>query len=140
MLKINSNITIKTNEIRFDFVRSSGPGGQNVNKVASAAQLRFDIRNSTSIPEAVKPRLIKLAGKRVTSDGILVLDARTSRSQSQNREEALERLKSLLLEALHKPKPRRKTKPTAASIEKRLKNKKNRGSVKRLRMDVKEGD
>ena len=140
MLKINSNITIKTNEIRFDFVRSSGPGGQNVNKVASAAQLRFDIRNSTSIPEAVKPRLIKLAGKRVTSDGILVLDARTSRSQSQNREEALERLKSLLLEALHKPKPRRKTKPTAISIEKRLKNKKNRGSVKRLRMDVKEGD
>ena len=140
MLKINSNITIKTNEIRFDFVRSSGPGGQNVNKVASAAQLRFDIRNSTSIPEEIKPKLIKLAGKRVTSDGILVLDARTSRSQSQNREEALERLRSLILEALHKPNPRRKTKPTPASIEKRLRNKKARGSVKRLRGNVKKED
>ncbi len=140
MLEINSNITIKSSELHFDFVRSSGPGGQNVNKVASAVQLRYDIRNSTSIPEEIKPKLMKLAGKRVTSDGILVIDARTSRSQSQNREEALERLRSLILKALHKPKPRRKTKPTRASIEKRLRNKKARGKVKRLRGDVKDDD
>ena len=140
MLEINSDITIKTAEIRFDFVRSSGPGGQNVNKVASAAQLRFDIRNSTSIPDEIKPRLIKLAGKRVSSEGILLIDARTSRSQSQNRTEALERLKSLILKALHKPKPRRKTKPTAASKEKRLRSKKIRGNLKRLRGNVKDDD
>ena len=140
MLEINSIITIKSSELHFDFVRSSGPGGQNVNKVASAAQLRFDIRNSTSIPEGIKPKLIKLAGKRVTSEGILVLDARTSRSQSQNREEALDRLRSLILRALHIPKPRRKTKPTRASIEKRLRNKKARGKVKRLRGDVEVDD
>ena len=140
MLEINSDITIKTAEIRFDFVRSSGPGGQNVNKVASAAQLRFDIRKSTSIPDEIKPRLIKLAGKRVSSEGILLIDARTSRSQSQNRTEALERLKSLILKALHKPKPRRKTKPTAASKEKRLRSKKIRGNLKRLRGNVKDGD
>ena len=140
MLEINADITIKTAEIRFDFVRSSGPGGQNVNKVASAAQLRFDIRNSTSIPDEIKPRLIKLAGKRVNSEGILLIDARTSRSQSQNRAEALERLKSLILKALHKPKPRRKTKPTAASKEKRLRSKKMRGNLKRLRGNVKDGD
>ena len=140
MLEINSNITIRSSELHFDFVRSSGPGGQNVNKVASAVQLRFDLRNSTSIPEEIKPELLKLAGKRVTSDGIIVLDARTSRSQSQNREEALKRLKALILKALHKPKPRRKTKPTRASIEKRLKNKKNRGRVKRLRGDVRDDD
>ena len=140
MLEINADITIKTAEIRFDFVRSSGPGGQNVNKVASAAQLRFDIRNSTSIPDEIKPRLIKLAGKRVNSEGILLIDARTSRSQSQNRAEALERLKALILKALHKPKPRRKTRPTAASKEKRLRSKKIRGNLKRLRGNVKDDD
>ncbi|TFB11855.1 aminoacyl-tRNA hydrolase [Candidatus Marinimicrobia bacterium MT.SAG.3] len=140
MLEINSDITIKTAEIRFDFVRSSGPGGQNVNKVASAVQLRFDIRNSTSIPDEIKQRLIKLAGKRVNSEGILLIDARTSRSQSQNRAEALERLKTLILKALHKPKPRRKTRPTAASKEKRLRNKKARGNLKRLRGNVKDDD
>ena len=140
MLEINSDITIKTAEIRFDFVRSSGPGGQNVNKVASAVQLRFDIRNSTSIPDEIKQRLIKLAGKRVNSEAVLLIDARTSRSQSQNRAEALERLKSLILKALHKPKPRRKTKPTAASKEKRLRSKKIRGNLKRLRGNVKDGD
>ena len=140
MLEINTKITIRSAEIRFDFVRSSGPGGQNVNKVASAVQLRFDIRNSTSIPDEIKQRLIKLAGKRVNSEGILLIDARTSRSQSQNRAEALDRLKTLILKALHKPKPRRKTKPTAASKEKRLRNKKIRGNLKRLRGNVKDDD
>ena len=140
MLEINADITIKSAEIRFDFVRSSGPGGQNVNKVASAAQLRFDIGNSTSIPDEIKQRLIKLAGKRVNSEAVLLIDARTSRSQSQNRAEALERLKSLILKALHKPKPRRKTRPTAASKEKRLRSKKMRGNLKRLRGNVKDDD
>ena len=140
MLEINSDITIKTAEIRFDFVRSSGPGGQNVNKVAAAVQLRFDIHNSTSIPDEIKPRLIKLAGKRVNSEAVLLIDARTSRSQSQNRAEALERLKSLILKAIHKPKPRRKTRPTAASKEKRLRSKKMRGNLKRLRGNVKDDD
>ena len=140
MLEINSDITIKTAEIRFDFVRSSGPGGQNVNKVASAVQLRFDIRNSTSIPDEIKPRLIKLAGKRVNSEAVLLIDARTSRSQSQNRAEALERLKALILKALHKPKPRRKTRPTAASKEKRLRSKKMRSNLKRLRGNVNDDD
>ena len=140
MLEINADITIKTAEIRFDFVRSSGPGGQNVNKVASAAQLRFDIRNSTSIPDEIKPRLIKLAGKRINSEAVLLIDARTSRSQSQNRAEALERLKALILKALHKPKPRRKTRPTAASKEKRLRSKKIRGNLKRLRGNGKDDD
>ena len=140
MLEINSDITIKTAEIRFDFVRSSGPGGQNVNKVASAVQLRFDIRNSTSIPDEIKQRLIKLAGKRVNSEAVLLIDAWTSRSQSQNRAEALERLKALILKALHKPKPRRKTRPTAASKEKRLRSKKIRGNLKRLRGNVKDDD
>ena len=140
MLEINADITIKSAEIRFDFVRSSGPGGQNVNKVASAVQLRFDIGNSTSIPDGIKPRLIKLAGKRVNSEAILLIDARTSRSQSQNRVEALERLKTLILKALHKPKPRRKTRPTAASKEKRLRSKKIRGNLKRLRGNVKDDD
>ena len=140
MLEINADITIKSAEIRFDFVRSSGPGGQNVNKVSSAVQLRFDIGNSTSIPDEIKQRLIKLAGKRVNSEAVLLIDARTSRSQSQNRAEALERLKSLILKALHKPKPRRKTKPTAASKEKRLRSKKIRGNLKRLRGNVKDDD
>ena len=140
MLEINSDITIKTAEIRFDFVRSSGPGGQNVNKVASAVQLRFDIGNSTSIQDEIKQRLIKLAGKRVNSEAVLLIDARTSRSQSQNRAEALERLKSLILKAIHKPKPRRKTRPTAASKEKRLRSKKIRGNLKRLRGNVKDDD
>ena len=140
MLEINADITIKSAEIRFDFVRSSGPGGQNVNKVASAVQLRFDIGKSTSIPDGIKPRLIKLAGKRVNSEAILLIDARTSRSQSQNRVEALERLKTLILKALHKPKPRRKTRPTAASKEKRLRSKKIRGNLKRLRGNVKDDD
>ncbi|MCH8299372.1 MAG: aminoacyl-tRNA hydrolase, partial [Candidatus Marinimicrobia bacterium] len=94
----------------------------------------------TSIPDEIKPRLIKLAGKRVNSEAVLLIDARTSRSQSQNRAEALERLKSLILKAIHKPKPRRKTRPTAASKEKRLRSKKIRGNLKRLRGNVKDDD
>ncbi len=140
MLRINSEIAISDNEISFGFSRSSGPGGQNVNKVSTAVQLRFDITDSPSLPDDVKKRLIKLAGNRVTGDGILLIDARRSRSQSQNREDALERLKSLILKALHKPKPRKKTKPTAASKEKRLRQKKARSKLKDSRKRVNETD
>lgn len=140
MLRINSEIAIGDNEISFGFSRSSGPGGQNVNKVSTAVQLRFDITDSPSLPDDVKNRLIKLAGNRVTADGILLIDARRSRSQSQNREEALERLKNLILKALYKPKQRKKTKPTATSKEKRLKQKKARSKLKDSRKRVNESD
>ena len=136
MLQINPEIVISDNEISFSFSRSSGPGGQNVNKVATAVQLRFDLKNSPSLPNDVKLRLIKLAGNRVTSEGILLIDARRSRSQSQNREDALNRLKNLILEALYKPKQRKRTKPTMASKEKRLKEKKARSKLKVSRKRV----
>ncbi len=140
MLQINSEISISDKEISFAFSRSSGPGGQNVNKVATAAQLRFDITHSPSLPDDVKNRLIKLAGNRVTSDGFLLIDARRSRSQSQNRDDALKRLKKLILKALYKPKQRKKTKPTMASKEKRLKEKKARSKLKDSRKRVEETD
>lgn len=120
-------------EIQFEFVRGSGPGGQNVNKVATAVQLRFDASTSPSLPEEVRARLIRLAGKRVTGDGVLVIEARRFRTQEQNRYDALEKFYELLKKAYEKPKQRRKTKPTKASHEKRLKEKKVRSQVKRGR-------
>lgn len=140
MLIITSDIEIKDHEIQFDFIRSSGPGGQNVNKVATAVQLRFDIANSSSLSDDIKIRLTKIAGKRVTSAGVLVIDARRQRSQSQNREDALDRLKNLILKALEKPKPRKKTKPTYSSVEKRLKSKKVRSDKKQKRRSINEDD
>jgi ribosome-associated protein len=122
-------------EIVIEYIRASGPGGQNVNKVSSAAQLRFDILNSPSLPPYAKMRLIKLAGKRVTNDGILVIEARRHRAQEQNRADALRRFQDLLQKALEKPKQRKETMPTRASKEKRLAAKKHRGEVKRIRQD-----
>lgn len=121
------------NELSFEFIRASGPGGQNVNKVATAVQLRFDVTRSPSLREEVKTRLARLAGKRVTSDGILVIEAKKYRSQEQNRFDALERFRELVRKAKEKPKPRQKTKPTRASKEKRLEEKRKRGEVKKLR-------
>lgn len=132
MIQISPSIQIHENELRFDYIRASGPGGQNVNKVATAAQLRFDVRAS-SLPEEVKLRLIRLAGKRVTDEGILLIEARQFRTQEQNREDAIQRLVALVRRALVKPKPRKKTKPTKASKEKRLQSKKQRGEVKKSR-------
>ncbi|RJP46139.1 MAG: aminoacyl-tRNA hydrolase [Anaerolineaceae bacterium] len=123
------------NELALEFIRASGPGGQNVNKVATAVQLRFDVTHSPSLREEVKARLIKLAGKRVTVDGVLVIEAKKYRSQEQNRFDALERFYGLLKKASQKPKTRRPTRPTRASKEKRLEEKKKRGEIKRTRQN-----
>ena len=121
------------NELTFEYVRASGPGGQNVNKVATAVQLRFDARRSASLPEEVRARLIRLAGKRVTTEGVLVIEARRFRTQEQNRFDALERFHDLLKKAREKPKSRTKTKPTKSANEKRLRVKNIKAEVKRAR-------
>jgi ribosome-associated protein len=133
MLRITANIAIDENELDEQFVRSSGPGGQHVNKTATACQLRFDAMGSPSLPQPVKRRLQRIAGRRMTDDGEIVIDAREHRSQKQNRDEARRRLADLLARAARPPKRRRKTKPTRASRERRLKAKKHRGEIKRLR-------
>lgn len=132
MLEITPSIQIDERELQIDFIRSSGPGGQNVNKVATAAQLRFDVRAS-SLPDDVKARLIHLAGKRITSDDVLLIEAKRFRTQDQNREDAIQRFVELVQQSLVKPKARKKTKPTAASREERLKEKKRKGEIKKLR-------
>ena len=133
MAEIKSQPIIDESELEFNFIRADGPGGQNVNKVATAVQLRFDVFHSTSLPEEVKSRLAKLAGRRITQDGILVIEARRFRSQERNREDALNRFHVLVQKALEKPKVRKKTKPTKSSQEERLKMKKHRGEIKKAR-------
>jgi ribosome-associated protein len=133
MIEINRQISIDENELRFDFIRASGPGGQNVNKVSSAVQLRFDVTNSPSLPEEVRQRLAQIAANRINKDGVLILEASQFRTQEQNRQEAIDRLMELLRRAAHKPKPRKKTRPTAASVERRLQKKRRRSQTKRLR-------
>jgi ribosome-associated protein len=124
---------IPENELQWRFIRASGPGGQNVNKVSTAVQLRFDVAHSPALPEQVRTRLIALAGRRMTDEGILVIDARRHRSQARNREDAIERLSELVRQARERPTPRRKTRPTAASKRQRLQSKRLRGDTKRLR-------
>jgi ribosome-associated protein len=132
MPEITPSFSIDERELQFDFIRAAGPGGQNVNKVATAVQLRFDIRAS-SLPEDAKARLLMFAGHRATSEGELLIEAKRFRTQEQNREDAIQRFVELIRKALVKPKPRRKTKSSMASKEKRLKSKKVKGEIKRNR-------
>src|SRR6201986_4597355 len=126
MLRVNDQISIDDTELEESFVRSSGPGGQNVNKLSTAVQLRFDVRRSPSLPNDVAVRLMRLAGNRMTKDGVLVIIAQSHRTQERNRADALERLTALIQEAAVRPTPRRATKPTKASKQRRIESKKRR--------------
>lgn len=140
MIPITATISIGESELEERFTRSPGPGGQNVNKVATAVQLRFDAAQSPSLPEGVRGRLIRLAGRRASSDGIITIEAHRFRNRERNREDALGRLVDLIRQAAHKPKPRKKTRPTKASKERRLTEKRKRGLTKKLRSDGRHDD
>jgi ribosome-associated protein len=133
MIEIAPGITLNEREIAESFVRSSGPGGQNLNKVSSAVQLRLDVRHSPSLPAWLKHRVATLAGSKLTAEGVLIIDARRHRTQPANREDALKRLRELLAQAAVRPKRRRATRPTAASRQKRLEGKRKRSQTKGLR-------
>lgn len=136
-MQISASFILPDSELSIDFVRASGPGGQNVNKVASAVQLRFDVRNSPSLTDEVKGRLIKLAGSKMTGAGVLLIEAKRYRTQEQNRADATLRLAALIQKALLSPKRRRPTRPSMASKAKRFDSKKQRGEIKRMRQSLK---
>ena len=133
MIEIADGLGIDDSELHLEFVRASGPGGQNVNKVSSAVQLRFDVHHSPSLPDDVKARLIRLAGKRMTDEGVLVLDARRYRSQERNRLDAIGRFVALIQKALEPPTARKQTRPGAAARAARLEQKRRRARTKQTR-------
>jgi ribosome-associated protein len=140
MIQITSTITIDESEFQERFIRSSGPGGQNVNKVATAVQLRFDVAKSPSLPDEVRERLFSLARSRITEDGVLVINARRFRTQGRNREDAIERLAALIRRSAEKPRSRRKTRPTLASKKRQLEDKQRRAGTKKLRQRIQSPD
>jgi ribosome-associated protein len=133
MIRITPTIAIDEAELEERFVRASGPGGQNVNKVASAVELRFDVARSSALDQATRERLRRLAGSRLTADGILLIDARRFRTQAENRKDARLRLAALIRSAAARPKPRRKTKPTAGAVQRRMTTKRRRSATKQGR-------
>jgi len=140
MIRITDSIAIDESELEESFVRASGPGGQNVNKLSTAVQLRFDVRHSPNLPDDVAARLARLAGRRLTKDGVLVVVAQRHRTQERNRQDALDRLVELIRQAAVRPIPRRPTKPTKASRQRRLEGKKHRSRIKSLRRKRQAGE
>jgi ribosome-associated protein len=136
MIEVTDSISLHKNEIQLDFIRASGPGGQNINKVSSAVQLHFDAANSAALSEEIRDRLKQIAGHRMTADGILIIKAQRYRTQDRNREDAMERLVTLIRQAAEKPRQRRKTKPSPVAKQKRLAAKRQRGETKRRRRSV----
>jgi len=133
MIEITPDLRLNEDEVQFDFIRSSGPGGQNVNKVSTAVELRFDAVHSPSLPEDTRQRLISLAKSRINKEGLLIIDAQRFRTQAANRQDALDRLIELICKAAYRPPVRRKTRPTKASKERRLEIKRRRSATKQLR-------
>lgn len=133
MIRITPEIYLNESEIQEEFIRASGPGGQNINKVSSGVQLRFDVLNSSSLPEGVRQRLIRLAERRINEAGVLVIEAKQFRTQKHNRQEALNRLVELIQKAAIIPKPRHKTRPTTESKRRRVAAKRRRSQIKKLR-------
>ena len=138
MLVVTPTLAIDESELRETFIRASGPGGQHVNKVATAVQLRFDVQHSPSLPHAVRERLLRLAGNRLTAEGVLLIEARRFRTQEQNRQAARRRLIALIRRAVEAPKARRPTRPTRAAQHRRVEAKRQRGLLKRLRRSAPE--